>query len=359
MICYFCATPFHITAAITMQSGMFAEEEATLVVLDHFNAEAALLDRIRSTGIFKEVLLYDNNYRTKLDNLKRLVGAFMPCGFMRRLANKTNFSHFICFALDFIDLTYVMKRYEKRGIACEFAFGDDGVGTYIRPGIYKPKPISQKLLKLNGRLGLVDRVTRVYTYKPAFMAANREYDVQPILQSEEACRRRREAVQVIWPVGDDAPIDGNILYFEQPHENGEDCEVMRIEQRSLRTAVDKLSVGAVIKMHPRSEEEAAWQDFTILKARMPYEVMLLQKQCAPALMMTVSSTALFSTYLFDDLPAASCPAVLLYKLLPQGPGALTDTLDTLCRTINEAQDAPCIFPVESPEALDQLLAENM
>ena len=54
-----------------------------------------------------------------------------------------------------------MKRYEKRGIACEFAFGDDGVGTYIRPGIYKPKPISQKLLKLNGRLGLVDRVTRV------------------------------------------------------------------------------------------------------------------------------------------------------------------------------------------------------
>ena len=357
MIGYFCATPFHITAAITMQSGMFAGEPATLVILDHFNVDEGLLERIRSTGIFEQVLLYDNKYRTKMDNFKRLLNAFFPVKFMRDLAHKTTFSHFICFALNFIDLTYMIKRYEKRGVSCEFAFGDDGVGTYIRPGIYRPKPLSEKLLRINGRLGLVDKVKRVYTYKPAFMAANREYDVQPILQSEEACAARREAVRVIWPVEDVAAIDGNVLYFEQPHEGGEGNDVVAMELSSMRLAVDTLGAQGVIKMHPRSTEEALWQDFNVLKARMPYEVMLLQKQCAPSLMMTVSSTALFSTYLFDDLPAASCPAVMLYKLLPQAPGSLTAQLDELCRTINDAQPAPCIFPVEGREALEQFLKD--
>ena len=355
MIGYFCATPFHITAAITMQSGMFAAEPATLVILNHFNVDEELLERIRSTGIFEQVLLYDNNYRTKTDNFKRFMNAFFPVKFMRDLANKTAFSHFVCFALNFIDLTYMIKRYEKRGIACEFAFGDDGVGTYIRPGIYRPKPLSEKLLRLNGRLKWVDEVKRVYAYKPDFMVANREYDVQPIQQSEEACAARRKAVRIIWPVSDVAAIDGNVLYFEQPHEDGAGSEVAKIELASLRLAVDRLGAQGVIKMHPRSMEEALWKDFNVLKAKMPYEVMLLQKQCAPALMMTVSSTALFSTYLFDDLPAASCPAVMLYKLMPQAPGSLSAQLDELCRTINEAQPSPCIFPVENREELEHFL----
>ena len=357
MVGYFCATPFHITAAITMQSEMFADEPATLVVLDHFNVDEALLERIRATGIFQEVLLYDNRYRTKMDNAKRLLRTFFPNRLMRDLAKKTAFSHFVCFALNFIDLTYMIKRYEKRGIDCEFSFGDDGVGTYIRPGIYRPKPVARRLLQLVGRLSLVDRVTRVYTYKPDFMVANREYDVYPILQSERACAARREAVRTIWPVGDDVDIDGKILYFEQPHECGEGCEELRIEQDSLRLAVDKLDTEGVIKMHPRSAAEPLWSEFTILKAKMPYEVMLLQKQCDPKLMMTVSSTALFSTYLFDDLPAASCPAVLLYRLMPQKPGSLGGMLDKLCGVINGAQENPCIHNVADTAALEQLIEE--
>ncbi len=355
MIGYLCATPFHITAAITMQSGQFAGESATLIILNHFDVDEALLERIRQTGVFDEVLLFDSRYRTKMDNLKRLVNAFIPAPLMRRVANRTAFSHFICFALDFIDLTYIIRRYEKRGVACEFAFGDDGIGTYIRDGIYRPKPLAQKLLRLSGRLGLCDRVTRVYAYKPSYMVANTEYDVRAIEQSEQACERRRAAVSAIWPLEEDVPIDGGILYFEQPNEADRDSADQRVEQKWLRAAADALGVHTCVKMHPRSLAEPQWRPFNVLRTKMPYEVLLLQKRCAPALLMTVNSTALFSTYLFDDLLATECPSVLLYKLMVHRNEALTAATAQLCARINASQEAPRIFDPDTEEQLQQLL----
>ncbi len=357
MIGYLCATPFHITAAVTMQSGMFSKEKATLIILNHFNVDEQLLKRIRSTGVFDEVVLFNNCYKTKIDNIKRLANAFIPATTMRKIANKTEFSRFICFALDFIDLTYIMKRYEKRGINCEFAFGDDGIGTYIREGIYKPKVISQKLLKLNGRLSFVDRVRTVYVYKPEYMVANLSYDLRPIDQNPEACRLRREAVSTIWPLEEDVNIDGGILYLEQPNENDQNCDDQKIEQAALKSAVDLFNAHSVVKMHPRSTAEDAWRPFGLIKTKMPYEVMLLQKQCAPLMMMTVSSTALFSAYLFDDLPAADCPSVLLYKLMIHQEGSLSESLNKLCRFINESQAQKRIFNPENDQQLQQLLQE--
>lgn len=356
MVGYLCATPFHITAAITMQSGMFADEKGTLIILNHFDVGNGLIDRIKETGVFEKVILFENSYKTKLDNFKRLVNAFIPATTMRDIANKTDFSHFVCFALDFIDLTYVMKRYEKRGISCEFSFGDDGIGTYIREGIYRPKVISHKLLKLNGRLKYVDKVSRLYTYKPEFMVANKSYDIKPIEQSEAACDKRRKAVSAIWPLNEEVNIDGGVLYLEQPNENDLDSADQKIEQDSLQAAIDALGVHSVVKMHPRSSAEEQWRKFGLLKSKMPYEVMLLQKRCAPALMMTVSSTALFSAYMFDDLPAADCPSVLLYKLMIHQESSLSGAMNDFCEMINRSQPQKRIFNPENKNQLLELIA---
>ncbi len=355
MIGYLCATPFHITAAITMQCGQFADESATLIILNHFDVDEALLERIRTTGVFDEVLLFDSRYRTKMDNLKRLVNAFIPASLMRRVANTTQFSHFICFALDFIDLTYIMKRYDKRGVACEFAFGDDGIGTYIREGIYRPKPLAERLLRLNGRRRLCDRVTTVYAYKPQYMVANTAYDVRPIEQSTAACAGRRAAVRTIWPLEEDVQIDDGILYFEQPNEADRDSEDQRVEQKWLRAAADALGVHTCVKMHPRSHAEEQWRPFGVMQTHMPYEVLLLQKRCRPALLMTVNSTALFSSYLFDDLPTADCPSVLLYKLMVHRNEALTAATARLCQRINAGSAAQRIFDPDTEEELRDLL----
>ncbi|MBE7056769.1 MAG: hypothetical protein E7388_04930 [Ruminococcaceae bacterium] len=351
MIGYLCATPFHITAAITMQSGMFAGKKSTLIVMDHFDVDMELINRIKETGVFDSVLLFHSNNKTKLNKIKRLVNVFAPSELIKNIANKTKYTHFVCFALDFLNLAYIMKRYEKRGINCEFSFGDDGIGTYIREGIYKPKDTVVKLMKISGRSGYTDKITRLYTYKPDFMVTNRSYDILPIEQSESACVKRRNAVLNIWPLNQDIDIDGKILYFEQPNEADKDNEDQGIEQQALSMAAEMLDSHTVVKMHPRSTAESVWQKFGVLKTKMPYEVMLLQKQCAPKLMMTVNSTALFSTYLFDDLPAATCASVLLYKIMIHKNETLNSAMSKLCDVVNKSQENVKIY---NPETMDEL-----
>ncbi len=355
MVGYLCATPFHITAAITLQSGQFAGKHSTLVILNHFGADEAFIERIRATGVFDEVILYDNNYRTLKDNIKRFSNAFFPVKLMKRLANKTNFTNFVCFALDFIDLTYIIKRYKKRGIECEFSFGDDGIGTYIREGIYKPKSVSERLLKLNGNSKYLSEVKKAYIYKPEYLVANRGYDITAILQDEQTCQKRRAAVGTIWPLDEEIAIDGNVLYFQQPSEEDKDATDLKIELECLEAAINTLGIGSAVKLHPRTDNFEDWEKFGIVKTRMPYEALMLQRQYKPAMLMTVGSTALFSTYLFDDLASSDCPSILLYKLMLHQSEVLTAAMNKLCDGINKGDGAELIFCPESAEELDKLL----
>ena len=164
MNCFFCATPYHIIASMTMAVGTLAGEESTLVVLDHFSMDEGMLERIRSTGIFREVILYKSNNKTKLNKAKRLLGVFCPDRFMRKLAHQTAFCHCIFFALDFLNLGYLAKIYRKRGVSCRFAFGDDGIGAYLNADCYRPKALVVKLLKASGRFADLQRVKDLYLH---------------------------------------------------------------------------------------------------------------------------------------------------------------------------------------------------
>ena len=129
MNCFFCATPYHIIASMALASGTMSGDPSTLVVMDHFSMDDGMLDRIRSTGIFREVILYTSNNKTKWNKAKRLLSVFCPDQTIRKLAHKTAFSHCVFFALVFLNLGYMAKVYRKRGIPCEFSFGDDGAGN--------------------------------------------------------------------------------------------------------------------------------------------------------------------------------------------------------------------------------------
>ncbi len=355
MIGYLCATPFHIAAAITMQSGMFADQPSVLIVMNHFDVDQDLLERIDSTGVFDTVLLFDSNNKTKLNRLKRLAGAFVPSKLMRQLAYQTAFTHFVCFALDFLNLAYLIKAYKRRGLHCEFSFGDDGVGTYIREGIYQPKDFVGRLLWLTGRATALDEVKRVYAYKPDFMVANRRYELCPIEQSEAACCKRREALCAIWPVHEDLRINEGLLYFEQPNAQDVGGADLEREKQALRAAHELLHTPIIVKMHPRSIAENEWRNYDILKTKMPYEVMVLQQLCSPSVLMTVNSTALFSTYLFDDLQVSSCPSILLYRMMAHQNSALTEAMNVLCEKINQSQSKQCVFCPVTMEEFHALL----
>ena len=359
MNCFFCATPYHIIASIALACGKFAGEESKLVILNHFDIDEAMLRRIRETGVFKEVLLYNSNNKTKWNRAKRLVHVFAPDGVMRQLANHTAFHHCVFFALDFLNLAYMADRYQKRGIPCEFAFGDDGMGAYVNPDCYRPNEFVVRLLKLTGRLAALQSVKKLIVYKPELMVENREFTLEKIPQGPEVYEKLQQAVAKIFVMEQDLPVKDAILYFEQPIDTPADKANTAQEQRLLKLAMETQNIKAVVKMHPRSADEEKWREFPIMKTKIPFEAMLLQKAYTPALMMSNCSTAMFSMHLLDDQSGGKCPSVFLNRLVPCQSQRINEAIDQYFRLVSRGGERAEVYSPTSEEAFLALLEQLM
>lgn len=355
MNCFFCATPYHIIASMALASGTMSGDPSTLVVMDHFSMDDGMLDRIRSTGIFREVILYTSNNKTKWNKAKRLLSVFCPDQTIRKLAHKTAFSHCVFFALDFLNLGYMAKVYRKRGIPCEFSFGDDGIGAYLNANCYRPKPLVVKLLKLSGRLDALRRVRLLYVYKPELMVENTDFTLRKIDQSREVYESVKKAVSQIFLLGPDADVNNAILYFEQPGTNEASSENIEVEKKVLHKAMQQLKARVVVKMHPRSTSEALFEEFEIMKTKMPFEAMVLQQDCAPVMMLSNCSTAMFSMYLLDNLPAAKCPAVFLNRYVPNQNEHFNNALARYRVLVDRDGENQRIFTPENEQQLQMIL----
>lgn len=355
MNCFFCATPYHIIASITLATGKFAGEESMLVVLNHFDIDEAMVQRIRSTGVFKEVLLYNSNNKSNWSKAKRLANVFVPDHVMNRLANQMSFSHCVFFALDFLNLAYMIKRYQKRGVDCEFAFGDDGIGAYLNVSCYHPKPLVVNLLKLTNRLTALESVKKLLVYKPELMVENTEFVLEKIPQSPEIYAKLQQAVAKIFVMESDIDVTNAVLYFEQPVDSAASKENAAEEQRLLKLAMEKKNLKAVVKMHPRSTCEALWNQFPIMKTKIPFEAMVLQKNYAPAVMMSNCSTAMFSVYLLDNLPVGKCPSIFLNRLIPHQNERFNKAMERYFHLLNSSDEEANLYSPSSEEEFTALL----
>lgn len=357
MNCFVCATPYHVVASTTMAMGMFSSEPSVLVVLDHFDIDEAMLGRIRETGVFCDVLLYKSNNKTKKNRARRLLNVFWPDKTMRYLAQKTKFSHVVFFALDFLNLAYMARAYEKRGIACEFSFGDDGIGTYLSTDCYRPRKFVVNLLKVTGRYQAYQSADKIYAYKPELIPKDHGLKVEKIVQEEDTVARLREVVQKVFVIADDINIDGRILYFEQPSIDRKSHENVLFEQKMLKETIRLLGVDACIKMHPRSTAEKLWGDFEILKTKVPFEVIMLQNKGKPKLLMSNCSTAMLSMYLLDCLRHTECPSVFLNQLIPHRNESFNEAMGNILSVLNSGKEPPKLYSPGSEEELELYLEQ--
>ena len=356
MIGFLCATPYHIIAATTIAAGQFKDEKSVLVVMDHAaNVDEAFVERIRGCNIFTEVHLYKSNNKTKLNNIKRLVNAFVPPRIVKMLA-KRDFSRFFCFALDFIDITYLIKKFKNKNKECEFVFADDGIGSYVNPEIYAPRPVSEKILKLNGRKKYLDEIKKLYVYKPEFVTINTNgYELVRIEQTEDSLTALRVLTAALWPLDSRVELGGKILYFEQPYglDNGD--AIVSKEISLLKKVTDKYCLSAAIKMHPRSTADELWSDFDIIRSKIPFEAMLIQQDCQPRAFMSNCSTALFSCYLLDGI-GDGCETVMVYDLVGMPNSSADSPFVKLKNIINEKTGCERIHMPSDEQTLMDIFA---
>lgn len=359
MIGYLCATPYHIMAAVTMASDMFAEEDSTLIVLDHFNIDETLIEKIRKTGIFTDVLLFKSNNKSLMNKAKRFYNAFVPHPLMRSLAKRKDFTHFFCFALDFINISYLIQSFRKNGANCQFSFAEDGIGSYINESLYHPNKLASLLIQLNGRANALEAIQSLYIYKPEYAVVNKEFELVKIKQSPKTYETLRCFVSEIWPFEEEVDFKDSIVYFEQPKENPEENKDVTTEQNAIRKAEELLGAHAFVKLHPRSYENESWANFDTLKTRIPFEAIFLQTDFQPKLFLTDNSTAVFSPYMLDGDAELHCKTIFLNRLVHgDGANAYTDTIDAVSAHINQKWQATLMESPASQEALEAIL-KNM
>lgn len=358
MIGYLCATPYHILAAAAMASDMFAAESSTLIVLDHFSVDDALLDKIRKTGVFSEVLLFHSNNKSLLNRVKRLYNTFVPHPLMRALGKRTDFSQFICFGLDFINIAYLQKLYAKAGVDCAFSFAEDGIGSYINETLYHPNRLAALLLRITGRTKYLAQVKTLYLYKPEYAVKNTGFTLKKIQQSEKTKAALRDFAAAVWPFSDAAAFQNAVLYFQQPRELENDDGDLRPEQAAVQAAADTLHCPLLVKLHPRAFAQAEWADFPLLKSRVPFEAILLQTDFVPKLLLTDYSTAVFSPYLLDGISDGAYDTIFLSRILHKPSPWLTElnaSIASFCARINAQFGREVMHLPESEAAYQQTL----
>ena len=341
---YICATPYHIIAASTLACGNFKDSQAKLLVMPHFVLSEEMIETLRQSGIYSSVEVYNYSNKSKLQNLKRLFNAFIPDRKIFKIAHDKNTERVVFFALDFIDAAYLVKK------GCEVVFGDDGIGAYINGNCYKPRPRPVKVLKMKHQLELLEKITKLYVYKPDYVLSNRHLDLVEIQQSPDITTRITELVSKLWPV-EDVEISNSILYFEQPREDNSASLIK--ELKYVDKAKEVSGKDIYVKMHPRSTYRARYQQkYQVLDTNAPFEAMILQDKTKFDLMMTFTSTAIFVPFLINNSYSHYTKAILMQTIVD---GARGISFEQLVDKIKENNPECEIYFPKDEEEFNEIL----
>ena len=305
---YFCATPLHILHAVSMRLTTDRDAEGDIYVYNHFADAPRMVESLKGMGLFRKATLYCNNTLSLKEKMRRLWHAFVPDMAMRPLLTEPFlYKKVIFFALDALTMTQLMAK----GQNCDFYYGEDGVGSYINPALYRFSGVSRLLLRLTGRNRYIAAVKGIYLHAPDLRVVNTHLTgvtMEKVPYDDPAMER---ALQMLWPV-DETVVDTRrpVMYFREPLREVFGTDAPHIEEQALQLAEDAFGGGVYVKRHPRMTDGTA--DERILPCNAPYErLMGLWEQPRTVLVSAISTAALQPLILCGQRPVM----IFLYRML--------------------------------------------
>lgn len=340
MLLIMCATPYHIINAINIVK--MEECEADIVLYNHFKDSSELIDRIRKTGIFNEVVLFnENNYSFK-HKCKRFINAFFPSRLIRSIANKKMYDKIVFFSLDFINIAYIIRKYMRKNINCEFAYGDDGIGTYMDSSAYNPSPIVSKILKFNGNKKWLGKIHDLYVTTPQLIN-NTIYNLHEIKCDIENI----EYIKKLWYI-DTNDIRCKYVYLQEPIPGSRELDekVINILEKNVGEK------EYIIKLHPREQD---WQleKNNIIDSQIPFERVTADINEETLTLISICSTAAITPIL---LYKKKIRIIFLYNLSSYTQKG-NFKIAGLCKQIEKIYNIQILAP-KSIEELEKYIGEK-
>ncbi len=353
MIAFYCATPYHILVSVNMMLNEHKGQPADIYVLNYFDGAKEMVDRLNQCGLFRRAVFIPVNNYTLYEKIKRFVHVFLPDVRIRQMMRRFDYQVFYFFALDFLNISYIIKKAMQKRVPCRFCYGEDGIGSYIKD-IYVPSETVSKLLNICGRTKYLQEIREMYVYAPELVVANRNFRPMGLKKFNHHDPELARVCSVLWP--HKADLKGRVLYFQQPlnERNGIDLssiERQLIEEISTVFGADRFS----IKLHPRTQNPQDFPQSAVIKSTVPFEIYALNFDFSRHLLVSAISTASFAPFLllgqYPDL-------IFTYRLYGEGVVSIGKTFGQFMeKFISGYEEKGRILIPETLEEYRQCIAE--
>ena len=325
---YFCATPLHILHAVTMRLTTDRDATGDIVVYNHFADAPRMVMALEGLGLFRRVTLYDNHTLSLSGKARRLWHSLVPDRVIRPLlTGPFPYDKVVFFALDALTMTQLMQK----GRSCAFYYGEDGIGSYINPALYRFSDVSRLLLRLTGRQKYLAAVQGIYLHDPDLRVVNTHLTGVRMERLPFTAPAMVRVLRALWTV-EEAALDTTrpVTYFREPLREVFGADAPHVEEMALALAEEAFGPHRLyIKRHPRMAEGAV--DHRTLPCNAPYErLMELWDQSATTLVSVISTAALQPLLLCGQQPTM----IFLYRLLLAEGQPMRQTWDTFFEKLN-------------------------
>lgn len=302
-----CATPYHLLLALRLATHEFKKDDKYLVIFEHFAGAKEVILKCKKLGVFKQVSSVDNLHQSQW---KRRYHIFKLYDGLNDICSQIKFDKFIFFLLDPLTVSLAIKKITRKNPCCEICLGEDGLGAYIEPEIYKyglSRGKTKFWMKVTHRFQYLNAFKYHYLIRPEMISTKDTLIPRKITPLDFSDFEFRNVVENIW--GKQNLLKGDILFLQQPFEE----KVNRIENSIIQELYDCCNRKSIlnIKLHPRTQPLGIFKNKQhLIDQNLMYEL-VSNELSKYKLIIGINSSALFTPFM---LWGNVTSIMLLYKI---------------------------------------------
>ena len=284
-----------------------------LFISPHFKNKEKVIYALEKTGLFEAVVLLNDYYGSKKYKLVRKYRKVCFFGEAKKFCHNYSFSEFIFFPGSLIFASYFVKYIRRKSPDCSFAFGEDGLASYIRHAEYcLPNKRMKYFLKLMGGENNLRLYKTMYVMQPDLVVNEGNFLLKKIVRTDEIISKFNKLIENIF--GMEKIPRSDILFLQQPFKS--DLSSMNLLENLQDQALKYLSgqiprLSAYIKIHPRTLNLDSFpKNLKLIESTGLFEASVTP-QINNVLLITVCSTAAISPYMMWGYTPPIC---FLYKI---------------------------------------------
>jgi hypothetical protein len=334
-------------------------EKADIFVLNHFISAPAICQRLAASGVFENVVLVENkNGKSVFNFMKRIVQTiFLPKN-IADVVKDRKYNEVVFFSNDHLMASSLVKLVLKNNKAAVFAFGEDGVGSYISD-LHIPNTKVRLVLRLFNRSRYLEKINIQYVCQPGLMVRKNNLSLRRI-PLPDFSGGIPDAYRSIFDTGekDGYPYKEKAIYLQQPFMEDGLSDEYESEEAVLDLLNDFFGQDEfLVKLHLRSKAQR-YEKYRHTKDTTLWEYSWCEQSLKNKLLITPISTAALSPKMFfGEEPVIIFTYLLFDKLMTQNP-AYKNMIDFVMRFKDCYTNSDRIFIPQNLQELRGIL-ENL